>query len=80
MEEGTLEPVQYIEGEAAPIVPLLKDNSSSIFISCDFQLTSNPIVKLDKYPLSKVEDLFETLVRGKLFSKLHLRSIQKTAT
>ena len=55
-KEGTLEPVQFSEW-AAPIVPVLKSDKSSIRICGDFCLTVNPVSKLDRYPTPKVEDL-----------------------
>jgi len=38
----------------------------------DFQMTVNPVSKLNCYPIPKVEDLFATLERGKTFTKLDL--------
>ena len=32
----------------------------------------NPVCKLDRYPIPKIEDLFATLRGGKVFSKLDL--------
>ena len=41
-EEGTLEPVE-IANWAAPIVPVLKSDKSSVQIFGDFRLTVNPV-------------------------------------
>ena len=71
VKEGTLEPVQFSEW-AAPIVVVLKSDKSSIRICGDFKQTVNPVSKLDKYPIPKVEDLFATLAGGRLFSKVDL--------
>ena len=70
-EEGTLEPVEIAEW-AAPIVPVLKQDRASVRICGDFSVTVNPVSKLDKYPIPKVEDLFVRLSKGKYFSKLDL--------
>ena len=35
-------------------------------------MTVNPVSKLNRYPIPKVEDLFATLERGKTFTKLDL--------
>lgn len=35
-------------------------------------MTVNPVSKLNRYPLPKVEDLFATLAEGKVFTKLDL--------
>ena len=71
VKEGTLEPVQFASW-AAPIVPVLKADKSSVRICGDFRQTINPVSKLDQYPIPKIEDLFATLSKGKLFTKLDL--------
>ena len=38
----------------------------------DFKQTINPIAKLDRYPIPRVEDLFAKLSGGKSFTKLDL--------
>lgn len=70
-DEGTLEHVDVSEW-AAPIVPVLKADKSSVRICGDFRVTVNPVSKLDTYPIPKVEDLFATLKRGKSYTKLDL--------
>ena len=70
-DEGILEPVEYAEW-AAPIVAVLKQDKSSVRICGDFSVTVNPVSKLDKYPIPKVNDLFAKLGKGKYFSKLDL--------
>ena len=70
-EEGTIEPVEVAEW-AAPIVPVLKSDKTSVRICGDFRLTVNPISHLDNYPIPKVEDLFARLAKGKQFTKLDL--------
>ena len=63
LDEGTLEPVESSEW-AAPIVAVLKGDKTSIRICGDFRVTINPVSKLDRYPIPKVEDLFATLQKG----------------
>ena len=63
-----MEPVEFASW-AAPIVPVLKSDESSVR-NCG--VTVNPVVKLDKYPIPKVEDLFAQLAGGKTFTKLDL--------
>ena len=70
-KEGIIELVQYAEW-AAPIVPVLKSDKTSVRICGDFKLTVNQASKLDRYPIPKVEDLFATLAGGKSFTKLDL--------
>ena len=69
--EGTLEPVDYSDW-ATPIVAVLKSDRKSVRVCGDFRMTVNPVSKLNRYPIPKVEDLFATLERGKTFTKLDL--------
>ena len=70
-DEGILEPVEIAEW-AAPIVVVLKRDKSSIRLCGDFSVTVNPVSKLDRYPIPRINDLFAKLAKGKLFSKLDL--------
>ena len=70
-KEGIAEPVEF-SSRAAPIVPLLKSDKSSVQICRDFKVTVNPVVKVDKYPIPKIKDLFVHLEGGKTFTKLDL--------
>ena len=70
-EEGIIEPVTFSDW-AAPIVPVLKADKSSVRICGDFKLTVNQASKLDHYPIPKVEDLFASLAGGQTFTKLDL--------
>ena len=69
--EGTLELVEISEW-AAPIVVVLKRDKKSVRICGDFSVTVNPVSKLDRYPIPKVEDLFARLSKGRYFSKIDL--------
>ena len=69
--EGTLEPIEYSDW-AAPIVAVLKSDRKSVRVCGDFRMTVNPISKLNRYPIPKVEDLFAKLAKGKTFTKLDL--------
>ena len=70
VSEGTLEPVDYTEW-AAPIVAVVKSDRKSVRICGDFRMTVNPVSKLNRYPIPKV-DLFATLEGGKTFTKIDL--------
>ena len=72
--EGILEPVQF-SNWAAPIVPMLKSDGTSVRVCGDFCMTVNPISKLDRYPILKIEDLFAILKKGKTFTKLDLSQV-----
>ena len=71
MEEGTWEPVEHLEW-ASPIVAVLKQDKQSVRICGNSKQTVNPVSKLDKYPIPKVEDLFAKLAKGKRYTKLDL--------
>ena len=70
-EEGTIEPVEFAKWTAS-IVAVLNWDRSSVRICGDFSVTVNPVSKLNRYPIPKMEDLFTRLSRGKHFSKLDL--------
>lgn len=70
--EGILEPVTHSEW-ATPIVAALKPDKKTIRLCGDFRMTVNPVAKLDRYPVPKVEDLLATLAKGRIFTKLDLR-------
>ncbi len=69
--EGTLEPVKHSQW-ATPLVVVMKQDKS-VRLCGDFKVTVNPVAKLDRYPIPKVDDLVATLGKGKLFTKLDLR-------
>ena len=72
LEKGIIEPVAH-SNWAAPIVPVLKGDRS-VRICGDYRLTVNQVCKVTKYPVPKIDDLFATLGKGKIFSKLDVRS------
>ena len=71
VSEGILEPVEYAEW-AAPVVAVLKSDRKSVRLCGDFRMTVNPVAKLHRHPIPRVEDLFSTLQGGKRFTKLDL--------
>ena len=62
-----MEPVEFSEW-ATPIVAVLKRDRKSVRVCGDFSVTVNPVSKLDRYPIPRVEDLFACLCKGKHFS------------
>ncbi|KAJ8003218.1 hypothetical protein DPEC_G00167120 [Dallia pectoralis] len=52
-----IEPVKFSEW-AAPIVPVLKPDDS-VRICGDYKLTVNQVLKLEQYPIPRLEDLLE---------------------
>ena len=67
---GVLEPVSNSEW-GAPIVPVLKSDGN-VRICGNFKLTANKAVRVDKYPLPRIEEIFSRLAGGTVFSKLDL--------
>ena len=70
-EAGVIEPVEISEW-AAPIVAVLKQDRKSVRICGDFSVTVNPVSKLDRYPIPKIEGLFARLSNGKYYTKIDL--------
>ena len=70
-KQGVIEPVKYSEW-AAPIVPVLKSDQSSVRICGDYKMTVNQVAKPDCYPIPRIEDLFASLSRGETFKKLDM--------
>ncbi|PIK36370.1 hypothetical protein BSL78_26804 [Apostichopus japonicus] len=68
--EGIITPIQFADW-AAPIVPILKADKSSIRICGDYKVTVNKASKLDQYPILRSRS-FATLAGGKTFSKLDM--------
>ena len=71
VEEGSLEPVKHSDW-ASPIVAVFKLDKENVRICSDYKQTVNPVSKLDRYPIPRIEDLFSKLAGGKSFSKLDL--------
>ncbi|CAC5383037.1 unnamed protein product [Mytilus coruscus] len=70
-KEGTLNKVQHSEW-ATPIVPVLKKNGN-VRISGEFKVTLNPMLKVDQYPLPKIDDIFANLNGGIQYTKMDLK-------
>lgn len=67
---GILVPVDFSEF-ATPIVPVLKENGK-VKIAGDFSCTLNKVLKIDKYPLPRIEEVFAKIGGGEYYSKLDL--------
>ncbi len=67
---GVLKKVSVSEW-ATPIVPVLKKDGT-VRICGDFKVTVNPVLTVEQYPLSLIEDLFAGLSGGQKFSKIDL--------
>ena len=69
-ELGIISPVTHSEW-AAPIVPVMKQNSD-VRTCGDYHVTVNQAIQIDSYPLPKIEELFAKLTGGEYFSKLDM--------
>lgn len=67
---GVLEAVDFSEW-GTPIVPVLK-KSGEVRICGDYKITLNPHLKVEQYPLPRIEELFARLHGGQEFSKIDL--------
>ena len=70
-EDKILKPVDNSE-YASPIVPVEKEDGS-IRICGDYKATLNPNLLTKQYPLPTVEECFQPMNGGQLFSKLDIR-------
>ena len=71
-QDGILTKVSHSDW-ATPVVPIPKKDGS-VHICGDFKVTVNPQLKVDQYPLPRIDDIFASLGGGKHFSKIDLRS------
>lgn len=69
-DKNIIRPVDYSEW-GTPIVPIVK-RDGSIRICGDYKVTVNPILRMDQYPLPRIEDLFSQLQGGVEYTKLDL--------
>lgn len=67
---GILVPVPYSK-YATPIVPVLKENGK-VKIAGDFSVTLNRNLKIDKYPLPRIEEVFARIGGGEKYTKIDL--------
>ena len=69
-EAGFIRPVEFSEW-AAPMVPVLK-STGAVRICGDYKVTINRAVKVDKYPIPNVSDLFTLLSGGTVYTTLDM--------
>ena len=69
-QQGILKKVSNSDW-AAPIVAVLKKDGK-FWICGDYKVTVNQVLATEQYPLPFVDDMFATLAKGKIFSKLDL--------
>ena len=69
-KEGIIQKVDHSDW-ATPIVAVPKGNNS-VRICGDYKTTVNPQLKVDQYPLPRIDDIFASLAGGQQFSKIDL--------
>ncbi|XP_045763671.1 uncharacterized protein K02A2.6-like [Maniola jurtina] len=69
-KEGSIYPVEHSD-YGTPIVPVIKP-SGDIRLCGDYKSTINPKLKMDHYPLPRIEELFAALSGGQEYSKIDL--------
>jgi hypothetical protein len=52
-----IEPVAHADW-AAPVVAVLKKGKETVLLRGDYNLTFNKAVKLNRYPIPRIEDIF----------------------
>ena len=70
-DQGIISSVKYSKW-ATPIVPVLKQDKTSVRICGDYKLTANRASHLEHYPFPKVDNLFTALTSGTMFTKLDM--------
>lgn len=70
VQQGIVEKVTH--SEWATLIVAVPKPDGRYRICGDFKVTVNPALKVDQYPLPKVEDLFATLAGGQKLTKLDL--------
>ena len=69
-DEGIITSVSH-SNWASPVVPVVK-KSGQVRLCGDYKVSINPVLKVDQYPLPRIQDIFASLAGGKRFSKIDL--------
>ena len=51
---------------------MAKRDTKDVRLCGDYKVTINPVIREDKFPLPRVEDIFAKMAGGKRFSKIDL--------
>ena len=72
-KEGIISPIEYSPW-ASGVVPVAKRDTKDVRLCGDYKVTINPVIREDKFPLPRVEDIFAKMAGGKRFSKIDLKN------
>lgn len=53
---------------------MAKRETKDVRLCGDYKVTINPVLREDKYPLPRIEDIFAKMAGGKRFSKIDLKN------
>jgi hypothetical protein len=76
MQLSDLEQKGYVRPSSSPweVPTLFVENKDKSQRLCIYHRALNEVTIKNKYPLSRIDDLFDQLIRAKYFSKIDLRS------
>ena len=69
-EEGIISPIEYSPWASG----VAKRDTKDVRLCGDYKVTINPVIREDKFPLPRVEDIFVNMAGGKRFSKIDLKN------
>ena len=72
-KEGIISPVEHSQW-ASGVVPVGKRETNDVRLCGDYKMTINPVLREDKYPLPRIEDIFAKMAGGKRFIKIDLKN------
>ena len=70
-EQGIFTKVGWLDW-ATPIVPVGKKTSDNVRLCGDFKASVNPVLRIDQYPLPRIDDIFASVAGGKPLLKIDL--------
>ncbi|XP_014680941.1 PREDICTED: uncharacterized protein K02A2.6-like [Priapulus caudatus] len=70
--DNIITPVPFSDW-ATPVVPIIKVDKS-VRLCGDYSITLNLVLRPDKHPMPRIEDVFAKLAAGEKFTKLNLKN------
>ena len=72
IEQGIVEPVEQIDW-ATNLVVVVKLDGKSVRLCGNYKNTINPVMKVPEFPIPRIQDIYDSLSGGEIFSTLDLR-------